>query len=303
MRLQYNGRFAFFRSVMTYCVAARLDAGMVFLADSRTNAGVDQISTFRKLRVFERPGERVIALMTSGNLAISQAIITKLSQQDSASPTSIWNAASMHDAASRVGDAVRAVHERDAQALKNQGIDFNVNLILGGQIGQAPCQLFQVYAAGNFIEASPDSPYLQIGEAKYGKPILDRVLQADTSLDEAAKCALISMDSTLRSNISVGMPLDLLVYEAGSLRVTHFANIDEHNQYFGMIRKTWGERLKQVFSEITDPIWTSPDAPDSLVPGHRNHQPVRVPAQPDQPDSPTPAPQILAQGPGAEQAA
>ena len=150
---------------MTYCVAACLDAGMVFLADSRTNAGVDQISTCRKLRVFERPGERLLALMTSGNLAISQAIVALLAQRGPDDPQSIWNAATMQEAAQCVGDAVRAVHARDGQALKEQGIDFNVSLILGGQIGRAPCQLFQVYAAGNFIAASPEGPYLQIGEA------------------------------------------------------------------------------------------------------------------------------------------
>ena len=278
---------------MTYCVAARLNTGMVFLADTRTNA------------VFERPGERVIVLMTSGNLAISQSIINLLSQQDSNSATSLWHAASMHDAAERVGEAVRNVHERDAQALQRQGIDFNINLILGGQIGNAPCQLFQIYSAGNFIEASSENPYLQIGEAKYGKPILDRVLRADTSLDEAAKCALVSMDSTLRSNVSVGMPLDLLVYETGSLRVTHFASIDENNQYFASIRRTWGERLKQVFAEITDPVWTSPDAPDTLVPADRVHQPIRVPSDTTGASSaPTehfPAPQTLAQDQGKQQ--
>lgn len=287
---------------MTYCVAARLDTGMVFLADTRTNAGVDHISTFRKLRVFERPGERVIVLMTSGNLAISQSVINLLSQQDGNSSTSLWNATSLHDAAVRVGEAVRLVHDRDADALQRQGIDFNINLILGGQVGGAPCQLFQIYSAGNFIEASSENPYLQIGESKYGKPILDRVLQSNTSLDEAAKCALISMDSTLRSNISVGMPLDLLVYEANALRVTHFANIDENNQYFAMIRRAWGERLKQVFSEITDPVWTSPDAPDTLVPSGRVHQPIRAVVESgNTTPEPFPAPQTLAQDLGQRQ--
>ena len=135
-----------------------------------------------------------------------------------------------------------------------------------GQIGAERCRLFQIYAAGNFIEAGEECPYFQIGEAKYGKPILDRVLQPDTPLDEAAKCALISMDSTLRSNISVGLPLDLLVYDTGALRVTHFASIDEHNEYFRMIRGTWGERLRQVFAEIPDPLWTNPESPDSWCP-------------------------------------
>lgn len=157
--------------------------------------------------------------------------------------------------------------------------------------------MFQIYAAGNFIEAGEECPYFQIGEAKYGKPILDRVLQPDTPLDEAAKCALISMDSTLRSNISVGLPLDLLVYDTGALRVTHFASIDEHNEYFRMIRGTWGERLRQVFAEIPDPLWTNPESPDSLVPASRVHQPKRVDPM-DVPQESYPAPQVLAEGRG-----
>jgi putative proteasome-type protease len=261
---------------MTYCVAARLDTGLVFLADSRTNAGVDQISVFRKLHVFERPGERVMVLLTSGNLAISQSVVATLSMHDSADPASIWNAPNMFEATRIVGEAVREVHRRDAKALHDQGVDFNVALIFGGQIGRESCRLFQVYAAGNFIEAHAECPYFQIGESKYGKPILDRVLEPGTTLDKAAKCALISMDSTLRSNISVGLPLDLLVYEANSLRVTRFVNIDEHNAYFRMIRSSWGAKLRQAFAEIEDPVWTNPCSPDSLVPPCGVHQPVRV---------------------------
>lgn len=280
---------------MTYCVAARLNAGLVFLSDSRTNAGVDQIGVFRKMNVFERPGERVMVLMTSGNLAISQAVINLLAQHDESSEDSIWRAANMYTAARLVGDAVRQVHQRDGQALQEQGIDFNVSLIIGGQIGGERPRLFQVYAAGNFIETHRDCTYFQIGESKYGKPILDRVLTPETSLDEAAKCALISMDSTLRSNISVGMPLDLMVYESDSLRVTHFANIDENNAYFQMIRTTWGERLRQVFAEISDPMWSNPRAEKSLVPPDRVHQPVRVmPNGAAEPTNLTP-PQVLAQ--------
>lgn len=206
----------------------------------------------------------------------------------------------MFEATRRVGAAVRAVYHREAEALHEQGVDFNVSLIFGGQIGAERCRLFQVYSAGNFIEAGSECPYFQIGEAKYGKPILDRVLRPDTSLDEAAKCALISMDSTLRSNISVGLPLDLLVYDTNALRVTHFASIDEHNEYFRMIRGTWGERLRQVFAEIPDPLWASPEDPASLVPASRVHQPLR--AEPvDVPQAVYPAPQVLAEDPGKDQ--
>ncbi|OWT74902.1 MULTISPECIES: proteasome-type protease [unclassified Achromobacter] len=285
---------------MTYCVAARLRDGLVFLADSRTNAGVDQISVFRKLSVFERPGERVMVLMTSGNLAVSQAIVNQLSTVDSDDPASIWCTRNMFEAARLVGDAVRQVHRRDAEALHEQGVEFNVNLIFGGQIKGERCRLFQLYSAGNFIEAHDECPYFQIGEAKYGKPIMDRVLLPETTLDEAAKCALISMDSTLRSNISVGLPLDLLVYDNNALRVSRFANIDEHNEYFRMIRGSWGERLRQVFAEIEDPVWTDPCNPDSLVPPGRVHQPVRI--LPGNPEPCGLAPlQSLAEGPDTPQ--
>jgi len=280
---------------MTYCVAARLNAGLVFLSDSRTNAGVDHISTFRKMSVFERPGERVMVLLSAGNLAISQAVANVLAQHGREAADSIWNAPDLFEAARHVGEAVRQVYRRDAEVLKEQGVEFNISLLFGGQIAGEDCRLFQIYAAGNFVEAQDACLYFQIGESKYGKPILDRVLEPDTTLDEAAKCALISMDSTLRSNMSVGLPLDLLVYEAGSLRVTHFACIDEHNEYFHMIRNSWGEKLRQVFGEIPDPVWTSPTAPQSLVPAGRVHQPLRIaPSGPDAPDYAAPV-QVLAQ--------
>lgn len=283
---------------MTYCVGLRLHRGLVFLADSRTNAGVDHISTFRKLTVFERPGERVMVLMSAGNLALSQAVANVLSEDFAKrAETSIWQAPNMFEAARRVGEAVRLVHHRDAEPLAEHGVDFNVSLIFGGQIGNERCRLFQVYSAGNFIEALDEQTYFQIGESKYGKPILDRVVRPDTELDEAAKCALISMDSTLRSNISVGLPLDLLVYESGSLRVTRFASIDEHNLYFRMIRNTWGERLRQVFSEIADPEWVSSASPDSLVPQGLVHEPVRARALTGD-EVETVAKQTLAEGPG-----
>ena len=250
---------------MTYCVGMRLNAGLVFLSDSRTNAGVDQISTFRKMTVFENPGERLLVLMSAGNLAITQAVRQIVCERTAASEHSVWNVESLVDAVRVVGDAVREVFVRDGAGLKQAGIEFNCSFIFGGQIKGERMRLFQVYAAGNYIEATPENPYFQIGEAKYGKPIIDRVVGPATPLDEAAKCALISMDSTLRSNISVGLPLDLLVYEADRLAVTKFVQIDAHNQYMNMIRNTWGARLKQVFLEIPDPTWrdakAAPGAP------------------------------------------
>ena len=250
---------------MTYCVAMKLEAGVVFLSDSRTTAGVDHISTFRKMTVFEHPGERVMTLLSSGNLAITQAVIHRLSSARGPGEPSVWNTSNLFEAARVVGDAVRQVHRADADTLSAFHLEFNANFLFGGQIrGETP-RLFYIYSAGNFIEATDESPYFQIGEAKYGKPILDRVITPDTTLDEAAKCALVSMDSTLRSNISVGMPLDLLVYEANALRVSRFVTIDWTNEYYRMISTTWGRRLRQVFSEIPNPTWNATDAPESNV--------------------------------------
>ncbi len=263
---------------MTYCVAMRLDAGLVFLSDSRTNAGVDHVGTFRKMSVFENPGDRVMVLMTAGNLSISQSVRQTIAEYLSPDGTSIWTASSMYEAAQIVGDAIRAVHQRDARALEQFGIDFNVSMIFGGQIRGERCRLFQMYAAGNFIESHDENPYFQIGESKYGKPIIDRVITPSTPLDEAAKCALISMDSTLRSNISVGFPLDLLVYEKDSLAIRRFVTIDESNQYFQMIRSTWGRQLKSVFEGIADPVWNAaPETTTNVLSSQDSaSQPVRV---------------------------
>ncbi|OYO28728.1 proteasome-type protease [Janthinobacterium sp. PC23-8] len=263
---------------MTYCIGMRLNEGLVFLSDSRTNAGVDQVGTFRKMSVFENPGDRMLVLMTAGNLSISQAIRQIVSEQVDSDGRGIWNVTSMYDAARIVGDAVRTVHQREAKALAECGIDFNVSMILGGQIGSERCRLFQIYSAGNFIESHDENTYFQIGEAKYGKPIVDRVINPATGLDEAAKCALISMDSTLRSNISVGLPLDLLVYETERLAVTRFVTIDEKNQYFRMIRDTWGQQLKQVFEGIDDPVWNAaPETTSNVLSSSNMHsKPVRV---------------------------
>jgi len=263
---------------MTYCVGMRLDAGLVFLADSRTNAGVDQVGTFRKLSVFENPGDRMMVMMTAGNLSISQAVRQTVSAWVSETGTTIWTAPDMYEAARIVGEAVRAVYRQESARLAEHGVDFNISIVFGGQIRGERCRLFYVYSAGNFIESHDENPYFQIGEAKYGKPIIDRVVTPGTSLDDAAKCALISMDSTLRSNISVGLPLDLLVYEDGSLAVTRFVTIDEHNQYFQLLRNTWGQQLKAVFEDIAAPVWdAAPDTADNVLSSANMHsRPVRA---------------------------
>lgn len=245
---------------MTYCCAIKTRAGLVFLSDSRTNAGLDQISTFRKMIIYEKPGDRFMTLLSAGNLSISQSVrevlqIEKLVEPGQDEPLTIWNATSMFDACRVLGSAIRRVYERDAAALRASGVEFNVSMIFGGQIGSEGMRLFQVYSPGNFIEATDETPYFQIGESKYGKPVLDRVITPSTPLDEAAKCALVSMDSTLKSNLSVGLPLDMVVYEANSLHTDRIMCIDEHNPYFQMLRSSWGDKLRQMFDSIEDPMW------------------------------------------------
>jgi putative proteasome-type protease len=244
---------------MTYCVGIRLDAGIVFLSDSRTNAGVDQVRTFRKTHRFERPGERIVVVQTAGNLALSQAVLSVLRTgfQAGAPGATLWNAKTMFDAATVAGEAVRSVYARDSAAMQSFGVEFNLNLIVGGQIrGEAP-RLFNVYNVGNFIESTAETPYFQLGEAKYGKPILDRVITAGLSLHEAAKCALVSMDSTMKSNLSVGLPLDLVCYRADSFAIDQHKLIDEQDAYFSSIRSSWGQQLRKVFDELPNPEWWS----------------------------------------------
>ena len=244
---------------MTYCVGIRLNAGLVFLSDSRTNAGLDAISTFRKMMIYEQPGERFMVMLSAGNLSISQSVreVLQVEKLDNGSEEglTIWNAKSMFDATRVLGAAVRRVYEQDGVALKNAGVDFNASMVFGGQIKGEAMRLFLVYSAGNFIEATRETCFFQVGESKYGKPILDRVLTPATPLDEAAKCALVSMDSTLKSNLSVGLPLDLLVYQAVSFQSSQHACLDERNPYFQMIHSTWGQRLREVFESIEDPQW------------------------------------------------
>ena len=237
-----------------------LDTGLVFLADSRTSAGVDQINSFRKASVFQKPGERALTLMGAGNLAITQAVVTLLREHaDSStkSPFDLFGCANMFEAARCVGDALREVHRRDAESLKDFGVEFNASMILGGQIrGETP-RLFSIYSAGNFIEAMPETTYFQIGESKYGKPIIDRVIRRSSSLSEAAKCALVSMDSTIRSNLSVGLPLDLVIIKRDQYQVARHLSIDEDNKYFQSIRHLWSAALREAFVELPDPDFLS----------------------------------------------
>ena len=242
---------------MTYCVAVMLDAGMVFASDSRTNAGVDQISTFSKMHMIKRDGERLVVVLSSGNLSITQSAINLLEHQSRSgeSDRTINNATSMFEVADLIGNALREVRRRDGPYLAQSNIEAHASFVVGGQIHGEPQRLFHVYSEGNFIEATPETPYFQIGESKYGKPVIDRVVTRHTGLLDAAKCVLVSFDSTMRSNISVGLPIDMLVYHNNSLKPGIVRRIDESDSYFNMIHNQWGEGLRRVFAQIPNPQW------------------------------------------------
>ena len=241
---------------MTYCIGIKLDTGLVFASDSRTHAGVDNIARFCKMTVFERAGDRVIVLLSSGNLGGTQAVISMLKQRNARDEApNLWSAESMFDAAMRVSDAMREVDQRDSQHLAAGNVRFNASFILGGQIAGEPPRLFRLYTPGNFIEASLETPYFQTGETKYGKPIIDRVITRSTSLNDAAKCVLVSFDSTMCSNLSVGMPIDLICYQRDSFEVRMRRRFDEGDAYFNALGKQWTEGTRQVFSRLPDLDW------------------------------------------------
>jgi len=241
---------------MTYCVGVMLDSGLIFASDSRTHAGVDNFASFCKLSVFERPDDRVIVLLSSGNLAGTQAVISILQQRVRKDvEQNLWRAETMFDAALMVSDAMREVDRRDGQHLTEDDVGFNASFILGGQIkGESP-RLFRIYAAGNFIEAGEQTPYLQTGEMKYGKPIIDWVITPQTTLNDGAKCVLVSFDSTMRSNLSVGMPIDLICYERDSLRVQMRRRFEPDDAYFAELGREWSEGTREVFRRLPQLHW------------------------------------------------
>ena len=242
---------------MTYCVGLLLSEGIVFGSDSRTHAGVDDFASFCKMTVFERPGDRVLVLLSSGSLAGTQAVISVLTQgiASGEGPPNLFGARTMFDVACVVSDAMRAIERRDKEHLERNELTFNASFILGGQIRGEPMRLFRIYAEGNFIEAGADTPFLQTGEAKYGRPILDRVIDSSTRLAEAAKCVLISFDSTMRCNLSVGMPIDLLCYERDVLAVRKRRRFEQGDPYFGALSRKWSEAVRAAFEELPAPEW------------------------------------------------
>ncbi len=242
---------------MTYCIGILLKDGIVLASDSRTHAGVDNFAKFCKMTVFERPGDRVIVLLSSGNLAGTQAVISLLKQRADAKegPPNLWTARTMFDVVVLVSDAVRDIERRDAPFLEDGPVSFNASFIVGGQLKGEPPRLFRTYAEGNFIEAGDDTPFLQTGEAKYGKPIVDRVITPTTALTDATKCILVSFDSTMRSNLSVGMPIDLVCYERDSLEIRKRRRFNEGDPYFTALSADWSEGVRKVFREIPELEW------------------------------------------------
>ena len=249
---------------MTYCMALNVNEGLVMLSDTRTNAGVDNISRFRKMFTWEVPGERAICMMTAGNLALTQGVISLIDENIERAEAdegieSILNAPSMYRIAEIVGGHMREMQSRHRSTLREQGADADATMLLAGQRTGGKHRLFMVYSAGNFIESTEDTPYFQIGEHKYGKPILDRVITPETPLSRAVKAAFVSMDSTLRSNLSVGMPLDLSVIRAGDLRFCVQRRIDPDDEQFSQVSRMWSDALRYAFSSLPD-IETRTDA-------------------------------------------
>lgn len=242
---------------MTYCIGLNLADGLVLASDSRTNAGVDHVRRAGKMRTFTGDGDRVIVTLSAGNLSLTQNVLNLIEHRDrhESDKPGLRNAQSMFQVAQVIGDAMREIRARDESYLRDGGIDPSGSFIVGGQIrGEAP-RLFLVYSEGNFIESSGETPFFQTGEIKFGKPILDRVITAQTDLVTAAKCTLVSFDSTIRSNLSVGTPIDLLVYRRDSLKIEIQQRFEDDDAYLQSIRDGWNESMRRAVSDLPSPDW------------------------------------------------
>jgi putative proteasome-type protease len=242
---------------MTYCCGILVREGLVMIGDTRTNAGLDNISTFRKLHVFEEPGRSVMALASAGNLSLSQTVLSILQEgidnPETGERETLANAPTVFQAAQRIGKALRMVHGMDGDALRQADVKFDVSFLFGGQVKNDRLRLFMIYAEGNFIECTVDTPYLQIGEHKYGKPILDRAVRYDTEISDALKIGLISVDSTMRSNIGVGLPIDLAVIRRDALQTELQRRIEPGDPYFTDLRERWSSALRAAHMAIPRP--------------------------------------------------
>ena len=247
---------------MTYCCGILVRDGLLMIADTRTNAGLDNISTFRKLHVFDEPGQRIMALASAGNLSLSQSVVSTLNEglpdgDPDAEPETLLNSPTMFQAAQRVGRAVRAVHDMEGGALEASDVKFDVSFLFGGQLKGEKLRLFMIYAAGNFIECTVDTPYLQIGEHKYGKPVLDRAITYDMDLYDALKIGLISVDSTMRSNLGVGMPLDIMITRRDACTAELKYRIEPGEPYFHDLRERWSSALRAAHIAIPRPPYAN----------------------------------------------
>jgi len=242
---------------MTYCVAISTDTGLVFCSDSRTNAGPDMLSAYSKMHVFNQRSDRIFTILTAGNLATTQAIISRIEHEldDPDATTNLMTCNKMVEVARYVSKVSREEQAHAQTSTAAAGVDTAASLILGGQIKGAPAALYMIYSAGNFIRDSEETPFLQIGESKYGKPILDRILKRSISLEDAARCAIVSMDSTIKSNATVGPPIELLVYETDTFESNHYLRLEDDNDYLRAIRQSWNESLKQAFAELPHLEW------------------------------------------------
>lgn len=274
---------------MTYCVGVKLEQGLIFASDSRTHAGVDNYAKFCKMTVFERAGERVLVMLSSGGLAATQAVINVLRRRAEGQATHVWNAASMFDVANVVADAMRDIGRRDGPHLESSGLKFNASFILGGQIRGEDMRLFRLYAEGNFIEAGTDTSFLQTGEAKYGKPILDLAVGPSATLEDATKCVLVSFDSTMLSNLSVGMPIDLLCYERDRLKVTMKRRFDHGDPYFETLKTQWIAGTRKVFRELPALEWPVAETAPATT-GAAAVAAASAPASPGDPAAPSSEP-------------
>jgi putative proteasome-type protease len=245
---------------MTYCLATKVNEGLVFASDSRTNAGVDYVSTYSKMHVFGTPGDRLIVLITSGNLATTQAVINAIQRdlEDPSAETNLNTFDYLFDAAHYVGHLSQRVQASHGSLLKENGTNIEARFILGGQVHGRDPNIYLIYPEGNYITASPETPYLQIGETKYGKPILDRIIRPETSLEDSARCALVSIDSTMRANISVGPPIELAIYQANKLSLDHRLSFDYGTPFFSTLQKSWNKGLRRAFNQLPRFDWETP---------------------------------------------
>ncbi|MFS8038419.1 peptidase [Xanthobacter sp. AM11] len=242
---------------MTYCCGVLVRDGLVMIADTRTNAGLDNISTFRKLHIFEEPGHHVLGLASAGNLSVSQSVVSLMNEgvedHEAGERHQLRDCRTMFQAAQLVGGAIRQVHKVNGVVMEQSTVNFDVSFLLGGQIAGGPLRLFMIYSAGNFIECTPDTPFLQIGEHKYGKPVLDRAVTYDMEISEALKSSLISMDSTMRSNLGVGLPIDVMVVTPETLRSELIYRIEPGEPYFHDLRERWSAALRSAHASIPRP--------------------------------------------------